>query len=198
MHCKIEVIPPDPVDSAVDAAFGEHDLDRTATTTQIPKNEPDSESSRKGPRRIIGLGLAETESDLAPVEEKTTDRRERKNTVRRAWELRNRSTRKPVAAESYRLKSESPAADEQELYRLWVVKSNGHQAIAHRESAESQSFFLRQHVDLIGARLALELTFEIVEEIVPAHRKTVATPGRWSPRLSTAPRWGMDTDAKLL
>lgn len=66
-------------------------------------------------------------------------------------------------------------------------------AVAHRQPPEPQSLLLDPEVLFLCRELALELTLQVVEEVVPAHAVTLDRPGSPGERLIHNLVAGMDS-----
>lgn len=196
MEREIEVVATDSIDGPEDSLGRGAHLERSTAAAQVPQHERQAEPGRKSHGCIIPRSRVEARPHLLGAEHEAGNGIERHNALRSPGGVFYEIGREPVSTERGRSNDYAFTVAEGHAQRRLgsglVGIVDRHDAVAKRQSAEPEPFFLCLEVDLLGRQFLLELALEVVEQVVPAHAATLVSGANSSVGLSTATIWGMD------
>jgi hypothetical protein len=201
MHSEIDVVTSDPVDRSVQLAVPQPQLDRLASTAQVAKHERHSESGRQRARRFLDASTAEALENLVARKQRAIDRVERHHALRPPAGFLKQFAGHPVASKGRGKHGDSGRVGEQQVERSILGRRRRRkrpEAITDAQPREAKTLLLGLQVDFFRSQLLLELAFEVVEQVVPAHEGTLGSRERMLRTLSTAPRRGRGQNRLVL
>jgi hypothetical protein len=182
VHGEIDVVTTDAIDGSVHPAIVESKLDRLAPAAQVAQHECETQSRRERARGLVSTGPVETARNLVAGEQHGVNRVQRQDTLRAPARLLEQLSRHPVATERGWRNGDASSVRKQQMQHPVIgcrSRREGPKPVADAKPGEAKPLLLGLQVDLFRGQFLLELTLEVVEQVVPAHTGTLGSVGEY-------------------